>query len=140
MSSEFAVCDRRRHLPRVACFGIPFFLRVSFFFFAVPLLFFGVVFLVFFRFLFSFLLFVVRFPFFCLFLLPFSLGSRDVFEGEIAALNKVGFWFGFVFFSPRNFSVHSPIAMLWGLAKLKGGRAPSGHRQSWWADGVPVMF
>ena len=34
----------------------------------------------------------------------------------------------------------SPIAMLWGLAKLIGGRAPSGHRQSWWADGVPVMF
>ena len=35
---------------------------------------------------------------------------------------------------------NSPIAMLWGLAKLIGGRAPSGHRQSWWADGVPVMF
>ena len=35
---------------------------------------------------------------------------------------------------------YSPIAMLWGLAKLIGGRAPSGHRQSWWADGVPVMF
>ena len=34
----------------------------------------------------------------------------------------------------------SPIAMLWGLAKLIGGQAPSGHRQSWWADGVPVMF
>ena len=37
-------------------------------------------------------------------------------------------------------SFHTPIAMLWGLAKLIGGRAPSGHRQSWWADGVPVMF
>ena len=35
---------------------------------------------------------------------------------------------------------NSPIAMLWGLPKLIGGRAPSGHRQSWWADGVPVMF
>ena len=34
----------------------------------------------------------------------------------------------------------SPIAMLWGLAKLISGRAPSGHRQSWWADGVSVMF
>ena len=30
--------------------------------------------------------------------------------------------------------------MLWGLAKLMGGWAPSGHRQNWWADGVPVMF
>ena len=40
--------------------------------------------------------------------------------------------------SPTSF--HSPIAMLWGLAKLIGGRAPLGHRQSWWADGVPVMF
>ena len=40
----------------------------------------------------------------------------------------------------RGFAVSSPIAMLWGLAKLIGGRAPSGHRQSWWADGVPVMF
>ena len=37
-------------------------------------------------------------------------------------------------------SSFSPIAMLWGLAKLIGGRAPLGHRQSWWADGVPVMF
>ena len=40
--------------------------------------------------------------------------------------------------SPTSF--YSPIAMLWGLAKLIGGRAPLGHRQSWWADGVPVMF
>ena len=29
--------------------------------------------------------------------------------------------------------------MLCGLAKLMGGRALSGHRQSWWADGVPVI-
>ena len=35
--------------------------------------------------------------------------------------------------------VYSPIAMLWGFAKLKGGRAPSGHRQILWADGVPVV-
>ena len=34
----------------------------------------------------------------------------------------------------------SPIAMLCGLAKLIGARAPSGHRQSWWADGVKVIF
>ena len=38
------------------------------------------------------------------------------------------------------FEDFSPIAMLWGLAKLIGGRAPSGHRQIWWADGVPVML
>ena len=37
-------------------------------------------------------------------------------------------------------SSHSPLAMLWGLAKLIGGRALSGHRQSWWADGVPVIL
>ena len=48
-------------------------------------------------------------------------------------LSQVGFPAGL---SPTSF--HSPIAMLCGLAKLIGGRAPSGHSQ--WADGVPVMF
>ena len=38
------------------------------------------------------------------------------------------------------FMINSPIAMLWGLAKLIGGRAPSGYRQIWWADGVPIML
>ena len=50
--------------------------------------------------------------------------------------------FSYVFLVPLLFEksmVFSPIDMLWGLAKLIGGRASSGHRQIW-ADGVPVML
>ena len=39
-----------------------------------------------------------------------------------------------------NSPLNSPISMVWGLAKLMGGRALSGHRQIWWPDGVRVTL
>ena len=110
--------------------------------FSLPFLFYFLVlfFSCFFVFCFHFYYSLSAFLFFAYFSFLFLSALEMCLREKSRLSTRLAFGSVSFFFSPRNFSVHSPIAMLWGLAKLKGGRAPSGHRQSWWADGVPVMF